>query len=163
MRLVNPVNEGLEIYYNLRGSNWILSSARRELDDTSKGKSFGLFTYYSSKNRNKGTISLSVDIRDNIRTRYVELELSMSTPDDEFSLVFSQANQNVSTELIDINYILESVEKRIIDPLYSTISELDFGSILGAMIDKSRGFVDDLRDSADTNLRIILNDLDDNH
>ena len=157
MRLV-PINEGLEIFYNPVGSNWKLSSAKGDLEGDGKS-SFGSFTYDSSKNKFRSSISLSVNVDDNGRNRHVDLELGMSTPDDEYPLVFASASQNVSTELIDFNYILEQVED-IVDSLYETISDLDFGSIIGAMIDRKRGFISEIQDSIDTELRIIISDLD---
>ena len=158
MRLI-PINEGLEIFYNPVGSNWSLSSAKGDLEGDGKS-SFGSFMYSSGKNKYKDTISLSIDIEDNGNKRHVDLELGMSTPDDEYSLVFASASQDVSTEFVDVNYILERVEDDIVDSLYDTISELDFGSIIGAMIDRKRGFISEIQDSIDTELRIIINDLD---
>ena len=158
MRLI-PINEGLEIYYNPVGSNWKLSSAKGDLEGDGKS-SFGSFTYDSSKNKFRSSISLSVNVDDKGSNRHVDLELGMSTPDDEYPLVFASASQNVSTELIDFNYILERVEDDIVDSLYETISGLDFGSIIGAMIDRKHGFISEIQDSIDTDLRIIISDLD---
>ena len=157
MRLI-PINEGLEIYYNPVGSNWKLSSAKGDLEGDGKS-SFGSFTYDSSKNKFRSSISLSVNVDDNGRKRHVDLELGMSTPDDEYPLVFASASQDVSTEFIDVNYILEQVED-IVDSLYETISDLDFGSIIGAMIDRKQGFISEIQDSINTELRIIISDLD---
>lgn len=157
MRLT-PINEGLEIFYNPVGSNWKLGSAKGDLEGDGKS-SFGSFIYDSSKNRFRSSISLSVNVDDNGSKRHVDLELGMSTPDDEYPLVFASASQNVSTEFIDVNYILEQVED-IVDSLYETISGLDFGSIIGAMIDRKHGFISEIQDSIGTELRIIISDLD---
>ena len=157
MRLI-PINEGLEIYYNPVGSNWKLSSAKGDLEGDGKS-SFGSFIYDSNKNKFRSSISLSVNVDDNGSKRHIDLELGMSTPDDEYPLVFASASQKVSTEFIDFNYVLEQVED-IVDSLYETISDLDFGSIIGAMIDRKRGFISEIQDSIDTELRIIISDLD---
>ena len=159
MKLRKLLSENLEIYCNLYGSNWNLTSARGDLEGKD-GKAFGSFAYYNNSLKTKGSIVLTVNVEDRGSKRRVSLDFCVGTPDDDYPLVFARTSKDISPERVDINYILDEVEDEIIESLHDTVSSLDFGSVIGAMVDGARGFIGDIQDSVSTDLRMILNNLD---